>query len=198
MSVVLAQCDSGDLGMKSARWLLKTALLGSVVVMAAGCSAGAGITTGALFGSGEKPAPPSPSDNNTPTGRALHVGTVSARATKCGYNFDPATLRSKYLAAEAASGMPIADLTKIEQIYDTGYRGVLSAASQDPNYCTKARTTEIKTALNKALAGDYAPPPKKVDQGGGVFGIFDQDVVEDKGPQFGTGDWWDAQRENRK
>lgn len=184
--------------MKSACWLLRSALLGSAVVLAAGCSSGPSLTTGSLFGGGEKPAAPSPTDNNTPTGRALHVGTVSARATKCGYNFDAAALRSNYLAAEASSGMQIADLSKIEQIYDTGYRGVLSAASQDPNYCSSQRTSEIKTALNKALAGDFTPPPKQVEASGGVFGgLFDQDVVGDTGPKFGSGDWWDAQRDNK-
>ncbi|MEQ8822807.1 MAG: hypothetical protein RIC14_00360 [Filomicrobium sp.] len=185
--------------MKASYWLLRTALLGAVAIMVAGCSGGPSLTTGSLFGGGEKPAPPSPTSNNTPTGRALHVGRIAARATHCGYNFDAAALRSNYLAAEAASGLAVADLARVERIYDTGYRGTLGSVTKDPKYCNTARTKVIKTALNKALAGDYSPPPRKVEADGGIFGgLFDQDVVADKGPKFGSGDWWDAQRDNKR
>jgi len=173
------------------------ALVASAAILAAGCSSGSGLTTGSLFGgSTQTAAVAAPQDNNTPTGRALHVGTVSARAVKCGYNFDAAAVKSNYLATEASSGLAIGDLTKVEQIYDTGYRGVMSAAAADPNYCSASRTAAIKTDLNKVLAADYAPAPVKVANDGGVFGgLFDQDVVEDKGPSFGSSDWWDSQRD---
>ncbi|MBU1211502.1 MAG: hypothetical protein KJ587_09545 [Alphaproteobacteria bacterium] len=159
------------------------------------------MTTGSLFGgSSQTAAPVAPVDNNTPTGRALHVGTVAARASKCGYNFDAAGLKSNYLAAEAASGLAVGDLTRVEQIYDTGYRGVMTAAASEPDYCNSKRTAAIKTDLTKVLSADFSPPPApKVAGDGGVFGgLFDQDVVADKGPQFGTGDWWDSQRDNKR
>lgn len=179
----------------------RCAVVASAALLAAGCSSGSGLTTGSLFGgSSQSAAAAAPVDNNTPTGRALHVGTVSARAVKCGYNFDATAVKTNYMASEAASGLAIGDLTKVEQIYDTGYRGVMSAAASDPNYCNKSRTASIKGDLTKILAADYSPPPPpKVADDGGVFGgLFDQDVVENKGPQFGSGDWWDAQRDNRR
>lgn len=183
------------------RLFARAALIASTALLAAGCSSGSGLTTGSLFGgSSQAAAPVAAPDNNTPTGRALHVGTVSARASKCGYNFDAAALKSNYLAAEAASGLAVADLTRVEQIYDTGYRGVMNAAAGEPDYCSSKRTAGIKSALTKVLAADYSPPPApKSEAGGGLFGnLFDQDVVADKGPQFGTGDWWDSQRDNRR
>ena len=179
----------------------RAAFIAATTLLAAGCSSGPGITTGSLFGgSSQAAAPVAAPDNNTPTGRALHVGTVAARASKCGYNFDAAALKSNYLAAEAAGGLAVADLTKVEQIYDTGYRGVMSAAASEPDYCNGKRTAAIKTDLTKVLAADFSPPPApKAGSDGGMFGnLFDQDVVEDKGPQFGTGDWWDSQRDNRR
>lgn len=182
------------------RFIARNAILAAVAVLAAGCSSGSGVTTGSLFGGSSQPsAAAAPVDNNTPTGRALHVGTVTARAVKCGYNFDAAAVRSNYLAAEASSGLAIGDLGKVERIYDTGYRGVMSAAAAEPNYCNSKRTASIKGDLNKILAADYSPPPPAKVANDGVFGgLFDQDVVEDKGPKFGTGDWWDSQRDNRR
>lgn len=177
--------------------LLRAVCLGAAALLMAGCSSGAGLTTGSLFGS-EPEKVALPTDNNTPTGRALHVGRVAARATKCGYNFDAAALRTNYLAAEAASGMAIADLAKIETIYDTGYRGVMSAAASEPDYCNSTRTTVIKTELNKVLAADFSPPPRVVQAESGILGgLFDQDVVGDRGPSFGSDDWWENQRSSR-
>lgn len=177
----------------------RTTLIASAALLMAGCSSGQGITTGSLFGgSSDSTAAAAPPDNNTPTGRALHVGRVSARAVKCGYNFDAAALKSNYLAAEASNGLAIGDLTKVEQIYDTGYRGVMSAAASEPDYCNSKRTAVIKNQLNDVLAANYAPPQAKVVADTGVFGgLFDQDVVQEKGPSFGSSDWWDAQRDTK-
>jgi hypothetical protein len=177
---------------------LRAALLSSFAVLAAGCSSGGGLSTGSLFGGNAeaKATATALPDNNTPAGRALHVGTVAARATKCGYNFDAGALRANYLASEAAAGTAVVDLAKLEKIYDTGYRGVISAAASDPGYCNAARTESIKPALNKLLAGDYSPPAPVAEADGGLFGgFFDQDVVADKGTPFGSEGWWDKQRD---
>ncbi len=181
------------------RHISRTTLIALASLLAAGCSSGPGITTGSLIGGSDQATPAAaPLDNNTPTGRALHVGRVSARAMKCGYNFDAAALKSNYIAAEASGGLAVGDLTKIERIYDTGYRGVTSAAASEPDYCNSKRTAVIKTQLTNVLAANYSPPAQKVVASTGMFGgLFDQDVVADKGPSFGSSDWWDAQRENK-
>lgn len=179
----------------SASAALPRLIAATVIALCVAACSGGGLTTGALLGGEEKPkALP---DNNTPAGRALHVGSVAARATMCGYNFDAAKLRAEYLAAEAALGLPIADLQKVENIYDTGFRGVSATAAKESNYCNEKRTQGIKDSLTKVLAADYAPPKIEQQKDAGLFGMFEGDVVAEKGPQFGTGDWWDAQRENK-
>ncbi len=134
------------------------------VIAAAGVLAGCGaslpgMSTGSLFGGKEQPKVAA----NDPVSRAMQVGTTSARALKCGYNFDPAKLRTQYLASEAASNP--ADATKVAQIYDTSFNGISKAvAGQSSDYCTPAKTRSIKEALNRHLAGDYTPTPPPPEQ----------------------------------
>jgi len=127
----------------------------------AGCGASIpGFSTSALT----KP----PEAQNDPTSRALQVGAVSARAIKCGFNFDPAKLRTQYLAAETATAP--ADADKLARIYDTSFNGVSKAISgQGEAYCTETKTAQIKDALTRHLAGDYAPPPPPPPEQGGLF-----------------------------
>jgi hypothetical protein len=171
--------------------------ISSILVLGlAGCSSGGGITTGALLGGDEQKSATTAAaqPSNDPTARALQVGTLSARAAKCGYNFDAAALKSNYLAFEAAQGAQVADLGRLEMVYDTGFNGVSKAAATDPNYCNPKRTAEIKADLTRHLAGDYSVQQKvaKVEEQGFFSGFFDGDSVE-SGPSFGSDDWWSSQ-----
>jgi hypothetical protein len=164
----------------------------------AACSSGGGVTTGSLLGEeSNSGAAAAVQSTNDPTSRALQVGAVSARAGKCGYHFDAAALKSRYLAYEAEQGTPVADLGRIETVYNTGFNGVLKAVAEDPNYCNASRTASIKSDLTRHLAGDYTPPPQQVakaaDQGF-LGGFFESDSVE-SGPAFGSDSWWDGQRD---
>jgi hypothetical protein len=110
-----------------------------------------------------------PGDHGIPSRRleSGNVAATSARALKCGYNFDPGKLKSQYLAYESAANP--AEGAKLSQVYDTAFAGVTKAiVSKDEEYCTPDRTARIKTALNRNLAGDYTPPPSEapVDEGG--------------------------------
>lgn len=166
------------------------------------CSSATPLSTASLTGGSPAAAAGAPAEppqaRNDPTSRALQVGTTSARALKCGYNFDPAKLKSAYLAYETSLGATPADLAKIEQVYNVGFNGVAKALVESSDYCTEAKTREIKADLTRHLAGDYSPPPPKVvakkDEGGFLSTIFDGDNVE-SGPKFGSSDWWDKQRE---
>lgn len=162
----------------------------------AGCSSGGGVTTGSLLGGDEQKSAAAAQPTNDPTARALQVGSLSARATKCGYNFDPAALKANYLAYEAAQGAQVADLGRLEKVYDTGYNGVAKAAAGDPNYCNAARTATIKADLARHLAGDYSPRQEvaKAEDQGFFSGLFDADTVE-TGPAFGSDDWWASQQD---
>jgi hypothetical protein len=124
----------------------------------AGCSSGSsGLTTGALLGE-SKPAAPV---NDAPA-RAFQVGTASARAVKCGFNFDPAKLKTTYLAYEKQQpgGQ---DTSKVERIYDVSFNGVAKAVAAEGDYCSPTKTTSIKSDLTRHLAGDYTPNPPKVE-----------------------------------
>ena len=160
--------------------------LGSFVL--AGCSAGSGLSTGSIFGGGTpaaKTAEVSPPVSD-PTSRAFQVGTVSARAKKCGYNFDPQKLRAAFLASEIGAGASSTDVPRIEQIYDVSYNGVLKATAEDPKYCNEERTRDIKVDLNRHLAGDYTPtPPKKVvADTSGLFSGWGDTSSSDKGMEI--------------
>lgn len=140
-----------------------------VAVALCGCSGASGITTGSLFGSGEEAKPTGPV--NDPPMRAFQVGTVSARAIKCGFNFDPAKLKTNYLSYERTLAGGGVDLSKIEKIYDVSFNGVAKAVSGETDYCSPAKTKKIKADLGRHLAGDYTPSalPKPKEEEGGLF-----------------------------
>lgn len=152
-----------------------------------GCGASLpGMSTGSLFGGDSAPkAPVAPA--NDPTSRAVQVGTTSARALKCGFNFDPVKLRTQFLANETMTSANPADADKLGQIYDVSFRGVSKAvAGQSDEYCTTHKTNRIKLALNRHLAGDYAPePPEPVAEEEGLFSGFsssDTSTYKDSNP----------------
>lgn len=135
-------------------------------VIAAGlltaCSGGGGgLSTGSLFGSKQAATVAAAAPVETPGMRAAQVGAVSARATKCGYNFDAARLKSGFLGSEAQKGASPEDLGRIEKEFDTIRVKVSATIATEPDFCTEPRTRAIKADLMRHLAGDYAPP---VDQ----------------------------------
>jgi hypothetical protein len=163
-----------------------------------GCSSGSGLSTGSLFGgSGDaaKVATVPTQPVSDPTSRAFQVGSVAARATKCGYNFDPAKLRASFLAAETASIAP-ADLGRVEKVYDTAYGGVAKAIAGEPDYCSETKTADIKQNLTRHLAGDFSAAPIKqtAPANDGWFGNW-SGSTNDSGPTYGSDEWWDKQRD---
>jgi hypothetical protein len=145
-------------------------LLALAAASLGGCGASLpSLTTGTLFGGGAK-ADAKPAIKNDPVSRAMDVAATSARAIKCGYNFDPAKLKNQYLAAETASDP--AEAPKLNQVYDVTFSGVSKAlATKGNEYCSKEKTARIKTALNRHLAGDYTPsPPENAPEEASLFG----------------------------
>jgi hypothetical protein len=125
-------------------------------------------TTGSLLGGNANTK--ANRDPNDPVARAMGVAATSARAQKCGYNFDAQKLKARYLAYEATSNPAASE--KLSGVYDTAFAGVKKAiASQEEEYCTPDRTERLKTALNRNLAGDYTPPPSEAPaDDGSLFG----------------------------
>lgn len=172
-----------------------TAVLFTALALS-GCSGGGGLSTASILGKDAAPAPvpgaPAPvSDPNT---RAYQAGAVAARASKCGYNFDAGQLKAAYLNYETSRGT--ADLTSVEKMHNVAYAGVMKAASEDPNFCSDARTRVIKADLTRLLAGDFEAPQKVAQKDdGGLFSGWLDGGSGDTGPKFGSNDWWEKQNE---
>ena len=92
-----------------------------------------------------------------PLAQPIQVGWTSARATHCGFVFNPDQLRSNFMAAEVRAGATPEQMQKIERAYDYTRESVLATIRDDLNYCNKDRTGAIRRDLNRYLAGDYAP-----------------------------------------
>ncbi|MEO0809548.1 MAG: hypothetical protein AAFW82_02705 [Pseudomonadota bacterium] len=141
---------------------------------------------GLSTGSTDTPQPP-PDD---PVERAVQVGVTSARAQKCGYYFDPQQLRANFLTAEAQRTLDPAMLKKVETAHDFSHQKVTAAIAQTEGFCTEERTTEIKTALTRYLAGDFSvakkPEPADNTSAFDIFGnerptddTFNSDTIHD-------------------
>lgn len=135
--------------------LLRTFCAGlTLAIVVSGCSGGGGLTTASLLGTAEKP------QLDEPTERALHSASISARASKCGYNFDANRLRESFLAAEAANGATPEQMTKLGQSYDFTRTTVAKQIPNAEEYCSEGKTREVSAALTKQLAGDFKAPKK--------------------------------------
>lgn len=162
---------------------IETFALIAFTVLLAGCSgSGTGLTTGSLFGSSKEAAPSGIVE--TPSMRAAQVAAVSARAAKCGYNYDPVRLKSGFLASEAQGGAQ--DVPKLDREYDTIRAKVAATIAADGDYCSENRTRDIKGDLTRHIAGDYTlPASKKIDErllasGPRTREVLNPDFVNDK------------------
>lgn len=156
----------------------------SATLLLAGCASDPlpSLTTGSLFGA--KPdaaaAAKAVEVKNDPTTRTLQVARIAARAQRCGFNFDPQRLKANFMASEGAQpGADVAELGKLDQVYNSAFNGTLKAVTKDADYCSDVRTAHIKGELGRHLAGDFTPgtpfkdPNEKADTGlfsGGLFG----------------------------
>jgi len=94
---------------------------------------------------------------NDPLARPTQVAWTSARASHCGFVFNPAQLKASYMAAEMQAGNTPEQMQKIEHAYDYTLQSVTATIKDDFRYCNDARTAAIKKDLNRYLAGDYTP-----------------------------------------
>jgi hypothetical protein len=132
---------------------IAAALLGSMLL---GCSTVSG-TVDRIRG------PKAPSDTEVgnmapedPLALPVQVGWTSARASYCGFVFNPDQLRADFLASEQRLGTPPDQMQKVERAYDYTRQSVLDKIKDDPNYCNKERTAAIRADLNRYLVGDFS------------------------------------------
>lgn len=131
------------------RLMLATAASVVAVAISACSSGSSGVSTGSLFGGGKKQV-------DMPTERAMRVAATSARATQCGYNFDPTRLKTNYLAFETAQGANPDQIAKLDRTFEYT-KGSVSKRMADPDeYCNEEQTAKIKSDLTRHMAGDFA------------------------------------------
>ena len=92
-----------------------------------------------------------------PLARPIQVAWTSARASYCGFMFDPVKLKNDYMADESRRGIDPHQLQHISETYDYTRDSVTDTIKADPKYCTKERTDAIRADLKRYLAGDYTP-----------------------------------------
>jgi hypothetical protein len=168
------------------------ALLLAGTALHAGCgNSSAGLTTGST---GLLPADaPAGLSNEDPMSRPVAVAWTSARAKRCGFYFDPAKLKTNYLAYEARQGAAGEQLAKVEKAYDTTYRVTTEKVSLDTDYCSDRKGLEIKADLERHLLGDYTPnlPKPKPIASCGFWGC-----TSSQDEQFTSKKFWTEQDKN--
>jgi hypothetical protein len=145
------------------------ALLLATAAFQAGCGGGAsGLTTGAVSGD----APAGGINNDHPMARPISVAWTSARAKRCGFYFDPDKLRSSYLAYEAQQGAAPDQLGKLQSTYDSTFNTISAKIGAEADYCSDRKAADIKSNLQRHLAGDFQPnlPKATADNTCGFFG----------------------------
>jgi hypothetical protein len=95
-----------------------------------------------------------------PLARPIQVAWTSARASHCGFMFDPVKLKDDFMAAESRRGVDPYQLQRFSEAYDYTRASVADTIKDDPSYCNKARTDAIRADLRRYLAGDYTPTAK--------------------------------------
>jgi hypothetical protein len=173
---------------------LSAGLLLALTALHAGCGSGAsGLTTASVAGDSPGIA------NEDPMARPIQVAWTSARAQRCGFNFDTVKLRTSYLGYEQRQGTGGDQFNKIQSTYDTTFKTISGRVSSDPDYCTDKRSTQIKADLQRHLAGDYTPnlPKPKVEvQCGGFFGGSCDSGASDK--KFESKEFYDELERRKK
>lgn len=156
----------------------------------AGCgnsSGGSGITTAGLLDGNKPAAGEGPRiSNDDPMARPVQVAWTSARAQRCGFNFNAGNLRASFLAAEQGSGKPADQVAKV---YDQTFAQIAGQIAGQADFCTEKKTAQIKADLTRHLAGDYTPrlpQPQAVAQ----KGFFEVDDDGKKKDAFNSGDFW--------
>jgi hypothetical protein len=144
-------------GPRNAVLIVVAAALGFAALQ--GCSTVGRVTGSSQEGvSTDKAARYVPTED--PLARPIQVAWTSARASHCGFMFDPVKLKDDFMAAESRRGVDPYQLQRYSEAYDYTRESVMDGIKGDANYCTKARTDAIRADLRRYLAGDYTPTAK--------------------------------------
>jgi hypothetical protein len=125
-----------------------------VCVTAASCGCS---NAPSILSTGSLSAATSQSSANDSQSRLHQVAATSARAKRCGFNFDPARLKTSYLDYELRQGATTEQVSSLAQRYDITLMSKLKEVEAKANYCSDRVTALIKVALERHVAGDFTP-----------------------------------------
>ncbi len=161
----------------------------------AACSGGgttqSNLSTASILGeapasaSGDRPG----ITKDDPMARPVQVAWTSARAQKCGFNFDASKLKANYVASEQRGGADTARLGNIDKTYDMTLAKIKSSIQEADSYCTDKQSAAIKADLTRHLGGNYEPnfpEDKKVADGG----FFAKAADQTNHGTFNQGSFW--------
>jgi hypothetical protein len=144
------------------RWSIAFAVTGTAALLAA-CSNSnspqSNLSTASILGeapaaaTGERPG----ISKTDPMAKPVQVAWTSARAQKCGFNFDPAKLKANYISSEQRGGADAARMTNVDKTYDMTVTKIKSTITDSEAYCSDKRSAAIKADLTRHLAGNYEP-----------------------------------------
>ena len=132
-----------DLGWWAFGWL-------APLVLVAGCSA----TPGMLLAAG---AAENAYTNEQPLARPKYAAWIAASAKRCGFGREPDAIKSAYLSFEARQGTSKEELARLEVVYNLAWQSASDQIGTDPDFCSQKKVAEIKLALQRQDASDYAP-----------------------------------------
>jgi hypothetical protein len=132
-----------DLGWRTFGWLAPLVLVG-------GCSS----TPGMLLAGG---AAENAYTNEQPLARTKYAAWIAASAKRCGFGREPDAIKSAYLSFEARQGTSKEELARLEAAYSLAWKSATDQVASDPGFCTQKKLAEIKLALQRQDASDYAP-----------------------------------------
>ena len=124
--------------------------LAATLVLVAGCSS----TPGMLLTGG---VAENAYSNEQPLARPKYAAWIAASAKRCGFGREPDAIKSAYLSFEARQGMSKEELARLEEAYSLAWKSANDQIAINPGFCTQKKVTEIKLALQRQDASDYAP-----------------------------------------
>lgn len=132
-----------DLGWWAFGWL-------APLVLIAGCSSTPSML---LVGGGAESA----YTNEQPLARPKYAAWIAASAKRCGFAREQDAIKSAYLSFEARQGTSKEELVRLEDAYSLAWQSANDQIGTDPGFCTQKKVAEIKLALQRQDASDYAP-----------------------------------------
>lgn len=141
-----------------------TAAILTLCAVVAGCSStGSGgvlglVSSDAQANAAAQQAPAAQTPATDPLARPIHVAQTVARAQRCGFYFEPETVKTSYLAHAATQTTSPEDLKRVELVYRMTHAKLSKDLKATKDYCSEPILKEIREDLPPYVAGNFDGP----------------------------------------